>query len=566
MTVKRALSVPRSSGLPLRKAAVLYARAGWSIVPLAPQSDDPASLLGEKWQERSSFDPKAIKEWFREWPDAGFGLDLARSGAVALYVEAGTSAPSIDLLGAVVDGFTARHQGEKGSTWSVLGLGGQTSLPSGGYGPLKGRGEVICQERILVPATDAPEGRDGRPIWSDSGVMPTISAELYAQLSEGAPAPRDRRVAEASSKKALPRARTREAPKTEAQAGTIPDGDSTRSSWSPVQLEAVLATPISQLTPTQMLRTDGIGLLYAGQVHTFFGEPESGKSLLLQWACVEAIKAGVDVLYVDFESDARSVLRRLVALGAKRKWLGKHLMYVRPDADVRAPIDASAWSGLLSQSFGLAVIDGVTEALDLFGYQSTDNDNVARWMREVPRRLADQTGAAVALIDHVTKSSEGRGRFPIGAQAKLSAITGAAYAVSVSSPLLSGGEAEFVLRVVKDRPGGVRQHAVAGSGQLPVIARAQVTSRVMRESGDALLVTLHPPGNPESGAETRLDYDRRILDAVTAHGGLSQTQLLDKVGGNRPAATATLRELVKQNALRIEAGSRSSKLYFLEKD
>lgn len=95
----------------------------------------------------------------------------------------------------------------------------------------------------------------------------------------------------------------------------------------------------------------------------------------------------------------------------------------------------------------------------MFGHQSNDNDNVATWMRTIPRPLAESTGAAVVLIDHVTKSKEGRGRYPVGAQAKLSAITGAAYAVTVKDALIQGGQSEFILSVVKDRPGAVRQHA-----------------------------------------------------------------------------------------------------------
>lgn len=77
---------------------------------------------------------------------------------------------------------------------------------------------------------------------------------------------------------------------------------------------------------------------------------------------------------------------------------------------------------MLARPYDLAVIDGVTEAFAVFGVSSVDNDEVTTWGRQVPRKIAQRTGAAVVVVDHVTK---GRGRFAIGAQAKMSYLTGA---------------------------------------------------------------------------------------------------------------------------------------------
>ncbi|WP_270886564.1 hypothetical protein [Pedococcus sp. 5OH_020] len=89
-----------------------------------------------------------------------------------------------------------------------------------------------------------------------------------------------------------------------------------------MNLADVLAGPLEPLTGSLLRRSDGAALVYRGMVHSFFGEPESGKSLLMQWACVVAMHQGEHVLYIDFESDERSVIRRLVALGATAKQLG----------------------------------------------------------------------------------------------------------------------------------------------------------------------------------------------------------------------------------------------------
>ena len=65
------------------------------------------------------------------------------------------------------------------------------------------------------------------------------------------------------------------------------------------------------------------------------------------------------------------------------------------------------------------------------------------------------------LIDHVTKNSDSRGRFAIGAQAKLAGLDGAAYTIEVRKPLGRGMEGALSVRVAKDRPGAVRPNCGA---------------------------------------------------------------------------------------------------------
>ena len=93
---------------------------------------------------------------------------------------------------------------------------------------------------------------------------------------------------------------------------------------------------------------------------------------------------------------------------------------------------------MLSGRYALGVIDGVTDALGVFGFSTNDNDDVARWIRSVPKLIAARTGAAVVLIDHVTKDAWNRNRFAIGGQAKMAGLTGAAYTAEVTAPLGRG--------------------------------------------------------------------------------------------------------------------------------
>lgn len=239
-----------------------------------------------------------------------------------------------------------------------------------------------------------------------------------------------------------------------------PEGpDVVPPSWTPIDLTSVLNGTYKVQPPTYMLRTDSAALLYPAKVHGVHGESESGKSMLMHAVAAQELQARRNVLFIDFESDQGTVGQRLLMLGASADNIRNHLSYIRPDCNPFAINDErQAWHGMLSQRFSLAVIDGVTEAFAVFGVKSIDNDEVTAWGRTVPRQIAERTGAAVVVIDHVTKDSEGRGRFAIGAQAKMSYLTGASYGVEVIQPLGVGMAGKLAIRIGKDRPGLVRPH------------------------------------------------------------------------------------------------------------
>lgn len=233
-------------------------------------------------------------------------------------------------------------------------------------------------------------------------------------------------------------------------------------SWAPIDLTSALNGTHKAPQPTCMEREDGVCLGYPALVHALNGESESMKSMVAQAESARSINEGVDVLYIDCESDQGAVVDRLLMLGAQPARIRDHFHYVRPQMHpAGSEGERVAFHHLLQRAYGLAIIDGITEAFAIFGVKSIDNDEVTRWGRQVPRRIADHTGAAVFLIDHVTKSEEGRGRFAIGAQAKLSYLTGAAYGLEVIEPGGVGMIGRIALRIGKDRPGQVRPNAGA---------------------------------------------------------------------------------------------------------
>lgn len=342
-----------------------------------------------------------------------------------------------------------------------------------------------------------------------------------------------------------------------------------RSSWASRDITMYFEGNYNPPRGTMMPRADGIHLVYPGLTHSFHGESESGKSMLLQFETVRLLTAGRPVLFVDFESDPASVVGRLRAFGTSREALS-HLTYVRPDEGLGTPEAGAAWEEVLSHRYELAVVDGVTDALTLLGGATKDNDDVAKWMRTIPRKIADRTGAGVAVIDHVTKSTDGRGRFAIGGQAKMSSLTGAAYTVEVAEALAPGRLGVISVRVGKDRPGGVREHA----GPFRKSDRTQEIVRVVVDSRDKShppIVTWEVPTAatdetvpPDLAAERQAEKLReKISRAVENAGaeGLSGRAIVGSVGGNRDTVNAAAAWLVDHHHLVVRPSANRSQLH-----
>lgn len=271
------------------------------------------------------------------------------------------------------------------------------------------------------------------------------------------------------------------------------------SSWAPVDLVALLAEDYEPPRAEILRRSDGVALLYPGKLHSLHGESESGKSWVALIASTEVLADGDHVLFVDHESDAVTVVDRLLALGVERAVISDRFHYLRPDE----PVNGAVFGEVLTRPYRLAVVDGVTEGISVEGLSSNDADQVAEWIRKVPRRIATATGAATVVVDHVTKTRDGRGRFALGSQHKMNALTGAAYTVDVATPFGRGQVGQLVLRVGKDRPGAVRPHAGPPS---PVDRTAEV-ARVRIDARDPKSIAVRLEGWSTPGAEPTAERD-----------------------------------------------------------
>jgi hypothetical protein len=330
---------------------------------------------------------------------------------------------------------------------------------------------------------------------------------------------------------------TNDLPVGEATAGAVVDEDKPSElipSWRPVDLGPYLDGTYQAPTATGFVRTDGVALLYPGLVHSFHGESESGKSLIAQAEAARQIADGHNVAYIDWESDAAAVTGRMLELGLTADQVKMHLTYIRPESSPYAAAELPEWRSLLGHTFVLAVLDGVTDALGTFGGSTKDNDEIAAFMRSVPRMLATRTGAAVVLIDHVTKDPDSRGRYALGGQAKMNALDGAAYVVEIGEPIGRGMRGTIVMRIAKDRPGSVRPKC----GKWRTMDRTQEAARVIVDSTDGPIeVIVEPPrGNvsdPQQDSDNGfrptgiMEKASRLLEAAGEE--MSRTSVFDSL-------------------------------------
>lgn len=327
------------------------------------------------------------------------------------------------------------------------------------------------------------------------------------------------------------------------------------ASWAPINLDAVLDGTWEPEQPTLMPRDDDVHLLYPGRVHSFHGESESGKSLVAQAEAARVLADAGRVAYIDFESDQGAVVTRLRQLGAATEQIRAALHYLRPEVTPYGLLhEREAWSTLLAHTYDLVVIDGVTEALVTYGAGSMDNDEITGWMRRVPRLIAQRTGAAVVLIDHVSKNSESRGRFAIGAQAKLAALDGAAYSVEVVEALGRGMRGVVSMRIGKDRPGAVRPHG----GPFRKSDRTQEAARVVIDStGDSGTIRAHVEApdrkvNDEPSTFRPTHLMERVSQHLALVGPSSLREIIKSVTGNEKALGQAVVVLVDEGFIAVE--------------
>ena len=325
------------------------------------------------------------------------------------------------------------------------------------------------------------------------------------------------------------------------------------SSWKPVDFEASLQDGGAAETPTILSRSDGQPLFYAGRCNLLIGESESGKSWLCAAAIAQELQAGRRALWIDFEDNAASAVRRLKALGVGDEQRAEGFTYIHPEVGFDPRARAVLEPLLEQRTPSVAVLDGVTEAMALQQLNPNDGDQVATFYAGLPRLLAN-AGAAVIMTDHPVKNVESRGRFPAGSQHKISGVDGSALRIDRKAPFAPGSCGHSIITISKDRHGGLR---AACPGDFVGVFALDSTRP------DRVEWTLDPNGTNSKASRLKAQMDK-VLEVLREAGRpLSKNQLENKLGGSRDNVRAAVDELIKLGSVTATPGSSNSTLIAL---
>ena len=344
----------------------------------------------------------------------------------------------------------------------------------------------------------------------------------------------------------------------EALLSIVPSTPTDQSSWKPVDLNIYFDGTYKIPETSILTRNDGQSLLYPGKVHSFYGESESGKSWLAQIAVAEQLRAFKKVIYIDFESDAADLVTRLQALKVTQPEILQNFTYIRPDT--KRDHEDPYWQALLEPNCAaLVIIDGVTEALTMWGGETKDNDAITLWMRLFPRAIAEASGACVVQIDHVTKNSDTRGRFAIGGQAKLATIDGAAFLIEPLEALAPGRIGVLTMRVTKDRPGFIRKI----SGMYRKSDRTQESAVITIDSTKSKMETIISPPLLEDQvvALALANLDNDIVKFIDSNPGTTKGKAVKGVEHKSATVLTRIDELIEEGVIENRGNAKSYILY-----
>lgn len=230
------------------------------------------------------------------------------------------------------------------------------------------------------------------------------------------------------------------------------------SKWADIRSALGGEVPMPEVFP----RSDGRATFYRGQVNALLGFSESGKSLVAQAATVAEIAAGGHAVYLDHESDAVSVVSRLVSLGADPDDLETRLHYMNPEGSLSGEEAEVFLDYLANLGPGLVVVDGLIAAMESQGLEVNSNRDAATIFRTYLTPLT-LCGAAVVTIHHLPKGGPNGGH-GLGAGTLKNLVRGTQLEVSTSekSRHTPGRFGKSVLSITKDSAGGVRMFGNGG--------------------------------------------------------------------------------------------------------
>lgn len=311
------------------------------------------------------------------------------------------------------------------------------------------------------------------------------------------------------------------------------------------------STPEDDPVPTVLSVRNSFPLLYAGDLNSLIGEPNLGKSWIALHAAAEVLINGGRVLWIDYEEPRPTKLRsRLVALGVPVE-VWPSMSWISPREPLTDRRNSTRLGGYalvreqLSNSaepYQLVVIDAMAGLMAAEGLDENATDEVEYAYSILRDLFIATTGAAGLVLDHVTKSKEGRGRWAIGNQRKISGISGAGYYLEATAPWK---------RATLD--------PVRGSARL-IVTKDRNGHRAIGDTAATVEVVAYPDGqldlrltNPRDTVEVPSNQDiRKVVEEIRFRGGqVTESAIRDEVGIGKERVRLVVRYLGGQGALTL---------------
>jgi DNA-binding transcriptional ArsR family regulator len=182
-------------GCTVLDAALLYAAAGWYVLPVDPLGKHAGSLVGGGWHLKSSRDPETITAWFTGQPhwtlyqgparNPSLALHVGRSGAVVLDVDTPALMPPVlaDAIQAVPPPFQATRANDPARAHYAYAAEPGRFGNSGGdlgtdWGEVRGLNGII----VVAPTPHSKAAEGGLYRWGRTGLVPPIPDPLAGCL------------------------------------------------------------------------------------------------------------------------------------------------------------------------------------------------------------------------------------------------------------------------------------------------------------------------------------------------------------------------------------------------
>ena len=291
-------------------------------------------------------------------------------------------------------------------------------------------------------------------------------------------------------------------------------------------------------------------LVYAGRLHSIFGQPGGSKTWIALALVAEVLKAGGHVLMIDWEDAEGGTVRRLLRLGCSVDDLARF--------DYRNPATSLAygWAELTTDPapWTFVVIDSTGEALAAQGINPNDDGEVAAWMSLVKRLTRLDGDPAVLMLDHVPKAGGDTAPvYAIGSQRKLAAVTGASYRCDTVVEPAKGKAGKVKLVVAKDRLGTRAKGSTACEAHIADTADGGIEIELRLSDAQAAA---------ERGETFRPTVlMERVSRYLEDNPDASGKDVEDNIDGKAAGIRLALRVLVDEGWVRLERGRHNRSSY-----